>query len=354
MLPDHPTVGIAVLHLALGAITVGLTAVAAAGWGVSGRRAAVAAWIVALDPVLAWQGRSVMTETLSAALVAATLASLILARWRGAFLGGTVLGLAGLCRPSLLPAAVLTLLAGFIVSPGDRRERLLRGLSMAVAILAVMAPWAARNARIFGAPVWTTTHGGYTLALANNEVYYRDVLLGPPGRVWTGHDQWLWWDSVNRKTSGMTELEADRFLRNEVIKLAFERPVTFLAASIDRLARFWSVAPAPAVYPRIARWATAAWTIPLWIALVLGMSRPRLWSWPQISAPLQLAGLSLVHSLYWTDLRMRAPIVPAIALIAATAVWPRRNWLDRTRRGKAQEAVASTEYQGTQETAALS
>ena len=34
-------------------------------------------------------------------------------------------------------------------------------------------------------------------------------------------------------------------------------------------------------------------------------------------------GLTLVHALFWTDLRMRAPIVPAIALIAAGAGLPR-------------------------------
>ena len=33
-------------------------------------------------------------------------------------------------------------------------------------------------------------------------------------------------------------------------------------------------------------------------------------------------GLTLVHALFWTDLRMRAPIVPAIALIAAGSRLP--------------------------------
>ena len=69
---------------------------------------------------------------------------------------------------------------------------------------------------VIGEPIWTTTHGGYTLALANNPVYYDDVLHGPPGRVWTGHDQWLWWDSVNRETAGMTEPQADRYLKQKV------------------------------------------------------------------------------------------------------------------------------------------
>ena len=68
-----------------------------------------------------------------------------------------------------------------------------------IAVALVLSPWMIRNFAVFGEPVWTTTHGGYTLALANNPVYYRDVLNGPPGRVWTGHEQWEWWDSVNRR-----------------------------------------------------------------------------------------------------------------------------------------------------------
>jgi hypothetical protein len=72
----------------------------------------------------------------------------------------------------------------------------------------------------------------------------------------------------------------------------------------------------------IEEWETVAWTIPFWIAMLLGLVQAELWRWPRIAAPLVVAGLTLVHSVFWTDLRMRAPIVPAIALIAAGASWP--------------------------------
>ena len=179
-----------------------------------------------------------------------------------------------------------------------------------------------RNLLVFGEPIWTTTHGGYTLALANNPVYYDDVLHGPPGRVWTGHDQWLWWDSVNRQTAGMTEAQADRYLRQTVWRVIRERPADFVRATLARLGHFWSVAPAAAVYSGGVRWATMAWTVPLWLAVALGLPRRDLWRWPRIAAPLAAIGLALVHGLFWTDLRMRAPIVPAIALVAAGAGLP--------------------------------
>src|SRR5271166_2533343 len=61
--------GIVLLHLAIGAGTAWLTAKAAQGWGHSRMRALVAAFIVACDPVLFWQSRSVMTETPTAFLL---------------------------------------------------------------------------------------------------------------------------------------------------------------------------------------------------------------------------------------------------------------------------------------------
>ena len=318
---DHWKASVALLHLALGAGTAGLAALAAARLGLTQKRALAAGLIVALDPVLAWQARSVMTETLAAFLIAGALATLAASRRGSSLAGGGLLGLAALCRPSLLPGAGLVALAGVVVGPGGRRERIQRGATIALAVAITLAPWAARNYRIFGEPVWTTTHGGYTLALANNEVYYRDVLDGPPGVVWTGRDQWLWWDSVRRSTAGLSEPEADRRLRDSVVTLAKAEPRRFARACLARLESFWGVAPAAIVYGRAVQLATFAWTAPLWAALVVGLARPRAWRWSMVSAVAVIVGLTAVHAFYWTDMRMRAPIVPAIALIAASAGW---------------------------------
>ena len=188
---------------------------------------------------------------------------------------------------------------------------------MVAAAVATLAPWAWRNARALGEPVWTTTHGGYTLALANNPVYYAEVLDGPPGAVWSGPNQRRWWEGLNRATSGMTEPQADRFLIASGARMLVERPRDFARASLARLGRFWSIAPSGAVYPARLRLATALWTVPLWAALIIGLCTRDIWIWPRVSALLCVLALSAVHAVFWTDLRMRAPIVPAIALIAA-------------------------------------
>jgi 4-amino-4-deoxy-L-arabinose transferase-like glycosyltransferase len=311
--------GIAVMHLALGAATVWLTATAARGSGLSSSRALLAAFIVACDPVLVWQSRSVMTETPTAFLLALGFAGLCRSGWRGPVLGGAGLALASLCRPSVLPGTLLSIATAAIARPGSSRARLVRAGLMGCSVLVVLSPWMIRNLVQLGEPIWTTTHGGYTLALANNPVYYREVLDGPPGRVWTGQDQWLWWDSVNRETSGMSEPQANRYLRDEALRLARSNPAAFGRATLARLAHFWAVAPTVSVYPAPARWATLVWSIALFLVLAMGLLQPSVWTWPRVSAPMAILGLTIVHAFFWTDLRMRAPIVPAIALVAAGA-----------------------------------
>jgi 4-amino-4-deoxy-L-arabinose transferase-like glycosyltransferase len=309
---------IVALHAALGGATVLLTARAARRWGLAPGRVAVAALVVALDPVLAAQGRVVMTETLAALLLAAALAELGRPR-RGTLRGGAALGLAALCRPSLLAAAALVAAAALIAPPGTWRQRLVRGVIIALTTLAMLAPWAIRNARVLGEPVWTTTHGGYTLALANNPIYYAEVLDGPPGAVWSGTNQARWFASIGPTVAGLSEPAADRRLRSGALAVIRERPRDFARAAAARLGRFWSVVPAGAVYPARVRIPVALWTTPLWAALAAGLAQRSLWRWPRIVAPAMLIALSIVHAAYWSDMRMRAPLVPAIALIASSA-----------------------------------
>jgi 4-amino-4-deoxy-L-arabinose transferase-like glycosyltransferase len=336
-LGDRIEPGIAGLHLLLGAGTVALTGLAARRLGVSDRRAVLASLIVACDPTLVWQARSVMTETLAAFLIATSLLAFTVNGWRGWILGGITLGIGGLCRPSLLAGGSLCCAGYAIFGPGRIRERVRGSFAIGGMIALALLPWTVRNARVFGEPVWTTTHGGYTLALANNPVYYRDVLNGRSA-VWTGHDQWLWWDSVNRETAGMAEPDADRFMKARVIRLARDRPNDFVRASVARLGRFWSVAPASSVYPWPVRLASALFTIPVWVALVAGLVGRACWTWPRVTAPLQILGLTIVHTFYWTDMRMRSPIIPAIAIVAAGAYLSAR---------RARPAIPSSETEPT-------
>ena len=332
------TAPLAVFHLGLGAAAIVLTHLGALRFGLSPRRALFAAAVVAFDPVLVVQCRSVMTETLAATLLAFSLWALARNTTRSMVISGVGFGLLALCRPSLLPAWGLVLLGALVCKPGGARDRVARGLAIALPCVLVMLPWAVRNQLQVGAPVWTTTHGGYTLYLANNPVYYSEVLHGPPGSVWSGARQAAWFRQVNREAAGMPEPGADLYFAREAIRFIRSHPGDFVRASLARLGRFWGVMPADAVYPSALRLATALWTIPLWCLLILGALRRNAWEWPFVTAVACILALTAVHAVFWTDLRMRAPIVPAIALLAANAYFDAtkvRRFLTRTRAGAA-------------------
>jgi len=274
--------------------------------------------LTAFDPLLLAQAALPMTETLAALLVTLGLHGLVYGRntW-----SGLAFGLAALSRPSLLACVGLILICRFWpISRLDFKRQVRDSLQIGVVVVLVLTPWAVRNCLIFGEPVWTTTHGGYTFALANNPVYYDEVLFGPPGAVWTGPRQQAWMDSVGPMTAGMTEPEANRFLEQQTWAFVRSQPRAFLASCIDRQWRLWAVAPSGQVYGLKVRLATALWTVPFWLAVAAGLWSRESWAWPERAAIAASAGLAVVHLLYWTDIRMRAPIVPALAVVASGGV----------------------------------
>lgn len=277
--------------------------------------------IAAFDPVLLVQAALPMTETLAALLVTLAIHELFFRRGISA---GLVFGLAALCRPSLLACLALVLAARLwpINGPGWK-SRVGTCLGMGLATLIVLTPWAVRNTVVFGEPVWTTTHGGYTFALANNPVYYEEVLYGPPGAVWTGPRQQAWMDSIGPMVTGMTEPEANRFLGRMTWRFIASEPWSFFNSCIERELRFWAVAPSSAVYGFKVRLMTALWTVPFWFCVACGLCSKSTWQWPFRAVPAVVAGLAGVHLIYWTDIRMRSPIVPALGLIAGIGV----HWL---------------------------
>ena len=322
LLGPRASAWVALLNLLAGASAVALTGIAARRWGFGTVPTASAMLVVAFDPVLVAQARGAMTETLASALVAGFLAALgPRPTPASTVLAGLIGGLCGLCRPSLLPIPLLGSAALLGGAPGPIGRRALLALVLLGMTGATLAPWAFRNARVLGAPIWTTTHGGYTLWLANNHRYYDDVVNGPMA-VWSGPNQDAWFTEVNGLAVGIPEHESDRLYRRLAFRVMAQRPRDFARASLARLGRFWAVAPSRAVYPGPQRLASALWTAPLWLLLIAGLCRSGSWQWPRVVAPMALIALSAVHCLFWTDLRMRAPVVPAIALVVAGAFPP--------------------------------
>lgn len=284
-----------------------------------------AGFITACDPVLISQSSLPMTETLATMLVIWALAMAVSDRY---FASGIVFGLSALCRPSLLACVVLVMLARVWSSlgAGDLRKTLWQAATVGFATFTILLPWGVRNWYVLGKPVFTTTHGGYTFALANNEVYYDEVLNGPSGAVWTGPRQQAWMDAIGPSLQGLSEPECDQEMNRRTWAFVSQHPSDFLRACLRRQLHFWAVMPSSQVYGPKIRVLSAIWTIPFWLLVIAAGFKKSTWKWPGLASVGVVVGLASVHLIYWTDLRMRAPIVPALAVLASESLVFSNNW----------------------------
>jgi hypothetical protein len=210
-------------------------------------------------------------------------------------------------------------------------------VSYSLGLLVAITPWALRNWRSLGAPLVTTTHGGYTLYLANNPELY-DYLRGPREVAWDAAAFNARWEAERQAALGAgpwpegTERAADRAahrLAGEAIAADLRG---FLRATASRIVWFWGalpqkVAPDEGLPRRGLRLATAAfYVLELPLALMglvlvlaskVGRSGQPGAAPPWLPALWLLASFTLVHTVYWSNLRMRAPLAPVVALLAA-------------------------------------
>ena len=357
-----PIAAVATLHALLGAITVLCTLLISqrlVDGGTIRSTSIVASLLVAIDPILLQQSSLLMTET-----VATAIAALILWWWScrftpkptiaNAFVLSLFLAAAYLCRPTFLVWGVLMVLAApFIRSPRFPKSRwgkLTRGLAVASALVTAVGIWTARNVKEIGHPVWATSHGGYTLLLANNPSFYDYLRSGRWGEAWDAepflvayqhrfnddprtaefwkHD---WQHIAPAAATGVTEHQDDR-RTYEAAKATIQRePGMFLWSCVVRAGRLWS--PLPHHTPGRG-WTKIAlvggYYLALYVFVVIGLwrigrmiLRPSWWSLLFLALT-----LTAVHAVYWSNLRMRAPIIPGLAIVAAAGL---------SRRSKADE-----------------
>ena len=198
-----PAVVVATLNLVTGLLTVWLTA--NLGWRLQlGPWRFLAALVAAVDPLLLQYSPQPMTESICTCLATFWLWSLAVmpasehSRRSGlGMLSGFAFGLLVLSRPTFWPIAPVCglLWTMAIIKPGERSKRfdiVARGLWTITGTILTVAPWVIRNWIVFGLPILTTTHGGYTLLLGNNPVFYREVISQPFGTTWPDASQKAW------------------------------------------------------------------------------------------------------------------------------------------------------------------
>jgi 4-amino-4-deoxy-L-arabinose transferase-like glycosyltransferase len=353
-------VGIAALQILLGTLTVLLTFLAGRRLGL-GRAAYFAAGLVACDPLLLQYSALPMTETLCTFLVTLLLTMLVHSlhptgdhesssdselsaagnpsQLNLTLIGG-LFGLCLLCRPTIAVFGLFGLLWWLAIDVRNRSIPPLNLWPVALAAAVVVAPWMIRNQLVIGRPTPATTHGGYTLLLGNNPVFYHEVVEQPWGTVWDtaaeDHAQAFWLTGVEAALDedlgdrANDEPSRDRWMYRRACRNIADEPGLFLRACGLRFVRFWNVIPLgparEAVPPLIVACVGLFYALELF-AFLLGtitLMRKRSSSWCCLL--LVIAAFSLVHLFFWSNMRMRAPVIPAIALIAMQGVGVWVDW----------------------------
>lgn len=309
------------------------------GFGPVGRCLAAAVFLC--DPLLLRYSSLPMTESLCACLSAMLiwqLAGRHQLRSRESLLTGLLFGLCVLSRPTYWGFAgllgVATLLGWWRrdrnVEPAGRRQPVRAVVLTCLGAVLVVAPWVIRNLFVLGHPVVMTTHGGYTILLGNNAAFYKEVVNQPWGTVWDGSrgaGQAVWADNINRQLDQLGlhgEVERSRWMTHRAVSTIRQHPQTAIRAMLLRFVRFWNVVPSgPAAdgIPRLLKRCVGIYYCALWMLLLLGglqVVRGRVAHRKQWGMVILLVvSFSAIHLIYWSNVRMRAPIVPGIALLAA-------------------------------------
>jgi hypothetical protein len=387
------SLAVALLHLALGLLTVWLTVKIGMQLGL-GQAAFLAGVLVACDPILLQQSSFVMTETLATLLTAIVVGCLMrcsktslarrsMADWLPCAVAGGTLALAALCRPSFL--LVLPLAGCWLWFQLPKAfSRRAAALAYVGSALLVLAPWVVRNTLVFGKPIVATTHGGYTFHLANNPGFYRYLKSGDWGTVWKSTDNFRL-DAQSNLTLNMTdyaelrlpslaansdsqgtalfaseqqqELLLDRLHYVDAWAAIRDEPAMFAYSILVRLGRFWQPLPHRVTLARdlpnnasgtaeaagetspeslrswLARYLVALWYGGVYVLAALGLwyLRGKLLTSPWCWGLLLVVSFMALHALYWTDMRMRAPLAPVVCWWAA-AGWNCYHSLRRERK----------------------
>ena len=236
--------------------------------------------------------------------------------------------------------------------PRGPAQRFQAWLFFLLGMACVVTPWGYRNAVQIGRWTMTTTHGGYTILLANNPVLYENIRVHGWDRHWDETRFHLLWDQRRREdpreleywnrsevdfSKALTqppkefhfgengehhEVSDDRLASDVAWKTISSNPSTFIKSCFVRTSWFWALTPYRAGVSGISSRAIGVWYSFLYLCFFLSLgsllrerlhkrlrvNRLLLWT-PAVALAFSLM---LVHAIYWSNMRMRAPLMPSL------------------------------------------
>lgn len=375
------TLAVATFHTVLGVVTAVLVylTVSRVTWNLAdpgrigdsqnSRVAIIAAILVIVDPILISHSRLVMTETLSAMLVA-------LAVWWWIILVdqrkhvqsdrssasamhlvclGLVLALAYLCRPTFLVwAGWIVIIAAYVVAKtrGSWKQGLIRAAVIALVVGLAVGAWMIRNIRVMGHPIWATSHGGYTFLLGNNESFFDYLHDGQWGTAWNAtqfldayqhrydgdpNEADFWhqdWSGPRKNRYPVAEHDDDKKSYDAALATIKRRPADFVWSCVVRVARLLSPIPHDVQGRSILKTtAVSIFYLLIYAAIVVAVFKHRRTMFSPLTLPMWalIVSLVMVHAFYWSNMRMRAPAIPVFAVLASFALMPSQTVNTETR-----------------------
>lgn len=293
------------------------------------RLACVAGAFVALDPLFVYFTGLILSETLFAALLTWGVACLAHGTspmaappgWRSSviwWLGVALLIASIYVRPSAIVLPTL-LVAGAIaletssINFAPARRRVPAITLVACLNLAALLPWAGRNRALLGRWIFTTTNDGFTLydawhprsTGASDQAVLKELPL----------------------LANLDEVQRSDYLRRLAIDALAADPWRQVQLTAVRLGRLWSPVPLSAEYGsrRAYVLGAAAHAVPLFALALVGFARSGAISRRgKLYLLLPAIAVTVTYGLTVGSLRYRVPVQPMLAVLAASALAPRR------------------------------
>jgi hypothetical protein len=273
------------------------------------RAGLIAAALYAVHPLLIYFAIARLTETLAIFLLTLGLRELYRQR---VFTASVALVLLDLTRPSVDFVLPLLIIVGAFACDVRPRALIRRTAIFFATYVALMAPWWVHNYRLYGQFVRLDLADGTTLILENSESFERH------GLDWSVDPPWQPFATIS-----------DPVARNDAMKRAAlnyirDKPMVWLAASFDRLRRFFLPWPdtltehstrlAPALAIRVT---CAAVTVPVFLCAFLAPlifpERRR----AMMLTIIPIVYLTVLHAATHALWRYRMPLDPLLVTLAA-------------------------------------
>jgi hypothetical protein len=123
----------------------------------------------------------------------------------------------------------------------------------------------------------------------------------------------------------VSETERDRWMSARARRTIREHPGMFLRSCLTRLLRFWNPVPLSTPerpVPVFVGFGIGLFSIGLFLGVAVSLWRTlspirnRDVEWLTVCAWCLVISMTLVHLIYWSNLRMRTPLEPFLALLA--------------------------------------